>query len=204
MVDNGFKTNIAHREYDSIRDALRNALLLDHNVTSGMFYEYFAECKKSGILDSLYQKSDERDISKEETEENLEKLVGQLATNFSFERLDAILRLAKIVWKSEQIPLSSSGTTSSSGSTSYGTSTSTSSSYSTANTSGSKGSGTSSGRVVGEERIISETPLYDDEEEEAGKRSRTTRPETEPKMGTVLAVAAVAAVAVIAGILIFG
>lgn len=102
MVDAKFKEIVAQGNLSAVRDMLRNRLLVDHNVTGGLFSECWAECERAGIAKKLYQAHDERTLSEEGSESNFNTLVGQLATNFSRKRLECALRVAKAVWPGEQ------------------------------------------------------------------------------------------------------
>ena len=102
MVDAKFKEIVAQGNLSAVRDMLSNRLLVDHDVTGGLFSECWAECERAGIAKKLYQAHDERTLSEEGSESNFNTLVGQLATNFSRERLQCALRVAKAVWPGEQ------------------------------------------------------------------------------------------------------
>lgn len=206
MVDKKFSDAVSGGNITEIRDMLRNRIQIDHNVTGGMFRECFDYCRKEGILDSLYEMQDDREIPSENTEENFKKLVGQLSTNFSRERLEKVISIAKNIWPEEQSANQSSTFSSSSSSLQRSR---------TENSQHEESKGRvlteDGGRIIGEERILSETPLYDeDEERNFNKRSRNLHREhrNEKKrqdsdvnpvlVGTVVVVAAViAAVAVI-------
>lgn len=102
MVDAKFKKIVAQGNLSAVRDMLRNCLLVDHDVTGGLFSECWAECERAGIAEKLYQAHDGRTLSEEGSESNFNTLVGQLATNFSRKRLECALRVAKAVWPGEQ------------------------------------------------------------------------------------------------------
>lgn len=206
MVDKKFSDAVSGGNITEIRDMLRNRIQIDHNVTGGMFRECFDYCRKEGILDSLYEMQDDREIPSENTEENFKKLVGQLSTNFSRERLEKVISIAKNIWPEEQSANQAS---------TFSSSSSSSQRPRTENSQHEESKGRvlteDGGRIIGEERILSETPLYDeDEERNFYKRSRNLHREhrNEKKrqnsdvnpvlVGTVVVVAAViAAVAVI-------
>lgn len=206
MVDKKFSDAVSGGNITEIRDMLRNRIQIDHNVTGGMFRECFDYCRKEGILDSLYEMQDDREIPSENTEENFKKLVGQLSTNFSRERLEKVISIAKNIWPEEQSANQAS---------TFSSSSSSSQRSRTENSQHEESKGRvlteDGGRIIGEERILSETPLYDeDEERNFNKRSRNLHREhrNEKKrqnsdvnpvlVGTVVVVAAViAAVAVI-------
>lgn len=201
MVDNEFKKALSSKDFTAVRDMLRNRLFLDHDVTGGMFNEYWAECEKAGLVQNIFQDSDRTEISSEKSEENYRKLVGQLSKNFSRERLNAILSLAKSLWSQEQTGRSSE----------------------TPQVSSKSENSSSNSRIVGQERIISECVLGEKEIDSDGEKSSYERRESfrgsnggrnqdmHPKgkkddtgMGVVVAVAAAAVVAIIAGVVIFG
>ena len=102
MIDKKFKEAVSQRNLSSLRDMLRNRLLMDHDVTGGMFKECWDECVREGVAVSLYQEHDGRPLSGENSESNFNTLVGQLATNFSRERLEKVLSIAKSLWADEQ------------------------------------------------------------------------------------------------------
>ncbi|BDC97664.1 hypothetical protein [Treponema saccharophilum] len=208
MVDKKFSDAVSGGNITEIRDMLRNRIQIDHNVTGGMFRECFDYCRKEGILDSLYEMQDDREIPSENTEENFKKLVGQLSTNFSRERLEKVISIAKNIWPEEQSASQASTFSSSSSSSS-------SQRPHTENSQHEESRGRvlteDGGRIIGEERILSETPLYDeDEERNSNKRSRNLRREhrnEKPRqdsdvnpvvlVGTVVVVAAVVAAVVV-------
>ena len=102
MVDAKFKEIVAQGKHSAVRNMLRNCLLVDYDVTGGLFNECWAECERAGIAEELYQKHDGRTLSEEGSGSNFNTLVGQLVTNFSRERLECALRVAKAVWPGEQ------------------------------------------------------------------------------------------------------
>lgn len=101
-MDKNFLDSIAQEDFVSLRDMLKNRLLMDHDVNGGMFREYWTECDNAGLIQSIFQEHDGRELSDEITESNYNTLVGQLATNFSEKRLNKILSLAKQIWPAEQ------------------------------------------------------------------------------------------------------
>lgn len=189
MIDKELKELIDSRNYTALRDALKNRLLLDHDVSDGLFNELWTECEKAGIVENLYQAHDGRVLSDEISKDNFNTLVGQLATNFSRERLSKTISLAKTLWAEEQSVKTAE------------------SAYSEKD----RPSLNSGGRVVGEERIISERVLSEKQtasnSHETSSRRNDSRKENHEKdsgLGVVVAVAAAAVVAVIAGVVIFG
>lgn len=152
MVDEKFKAAVAQRDMAAVRDGLRNRLLIDHNVSGGMFREYMDYCEQNGLADSLYQAHDKRALPEENTEENFDTLAGQLSTNFSRDRLERVVAIAQAVWRDEQVEKAAQPT-------SDGASM--------------RGAG-GEGRVVGGERILSETPLRKEENAESARHGEWT------------------------------
>lgn len=111
MTDKKFKEAVASQNLPAVRDMLRIRLLTDHDVTGGMFSECWAECENAGIVESLYQSHDGRALSEDVSESNFNTLIGQLATNFSRDRLQCALRVAKKMWADEQSASASVGQT---------------------------------------------------------------------------------------------
>ena len=167
MVDKKFSDAVSGGNITEIRDMLRNRIQIDHNVTGGMFRECFDYCRKEGILDSLYEMQDDREIPSENTEENFKKLVGQLSTNFSRERLEKVISIAKNIWPEEQSANQAS---------TFSSSSSSSQRSRTENSQHEESKGRvlteDGGRIIGEERILSETPLYDEDEERNFNKQR--------------------------------
>ncbi len=207
MVDKKFKEAVEKENIPAIRDMLKNRLLMDHDVTGGMFSECWTECKRQGITEKLYQKPDGRSLSDEKSESNYNALVGQLSTNFSRDRLNKIISLAKVIWSEEQS--GDSPKTRPSGLTSNSPSSETTGSSSSSNE-----------RIIGErilkERIVRVKELDTGEEtnSDIGEGTHKTRRSSskgdmedegsKPGSGVLIAVAVVAVAAVVAGIVIFG
>lgn len=172
---------ITRKDIVSLRDMLRNRLLVDHDVNGGMFGECWTECENAGITQSIFQEHDGRVLSDEITESNYNMLVGQLATNFSEKRLRKILSLAKQIWPTEQSTPNKAQTVVTSSSVDNNM------------------------RVKGDERIVNERILGERELKSDTPRnhySKNTR--NESNVGVVVAVAAVAAVAIIVGAVFLG
>lgn len=210
MVDKKFKEAVEKENIPAIRDMLKNRLLMDHDVTGGMFSECWVECKRQGITEKLYQEPDGRSLSGEKSESNYNALVGQLATNFSRDRLNKIISLAKAIWADEQSDDSSK--TQQSGQASDSLSSEMTGSSSSSNE-----------RIIGErilkERIVRVKELDAGEEThfDRGEETRSTRRTrrsslkgdmegegSKPGSGALIAAAVVAVAAVVAGIVIFG
>ena len=232
MIDKKFKEAVSQRNLSSLRDMLRNRLLMDHDVTGGMFKECWDECVREGVAVSLYQEHDGRPLSGENSESNFYTLVGQLATNFSRERLEKVLSIAKSLWADEQSssskeskvykkrqPIESAAdSTAASGERilketviSEREIKSTDSRQSAKHTTGSKAA---SGERILKETVICERELGTDEGNHSGrsqgsKRSSGRRHVEEDEKDTsgvtpIIVAAAVVAAAVIAGVVIFG
>lgn len=183
MVDAKFKKIVAQGNLSAVRDMLRNRLLVDHDVTGGLFSECWAECERAGIAEKLYQAHDGRTLSEEGSESNFNTLVGQLATNFSRKRLECALRVAKAVWPGEQTEPASTARTAQP--------------EQDADDHGTNGE---DGRVVSS-RILSEREL-DTSDTDYSSHGGDNRIQKEETSGMGCAVVAVAAVVVIAGVLI--
>ncbi len=199
MVDKKFSDAVSKGNITEIRDMLRNRIQIDHDVVGGMFRECFDYCRNEGILDSLYEKQDNREIPSENTEENFKKLVGQLSTNFSRARLEKVIEIAKIVWADEQ----SSDKQNTASSSQNLRSENGRHDYNTGRVLTEDG-----GRIIGEERILSETPLYDDDESRGRCRQgpqKSQQTKTDSKInpilvaGAVVVVVAAVVAAVVAG-----
>ena len=103
MVDSNFKKAVENKEIVNTRDFLRMRLSLDHNYVSGIFIECYNYCLSHGIPEeALYEKFDERALPSANTEENFNKLLGQLSTNFAKERVERLLKIGQAVWPEEQ------------------------------------------------------------------------------------------------------
>lgn len=189
-MDKNFLDSIVQEDFVSLRDMLKNRLLMDHDVNGGMFREYWTECDNAGLIQSIFQEHDGRELSDEITESNYNILVGQLATNFSEKRLNKILSLAKQIWPTEQ------------------------STPNKAQTDVTSSSVDSNMRVMGEERvvdvrivnerIIGEREIPHEDSQKSSERMNTSSNKNDSNLGVVVAVVAVAVVAVIAGVVIFG
>lgn len=198
-MDKKFIDAINAKDFISLRDKLKNRLLMDHDVNGGMFNECWAECEKAGIIQDIFQKHDGRPMSNKVTENNYNTLVGQLSTNFSEARLNKILFLAKQLWPSVQsVKIETPKITT------------TSLSYSTSQSDGEE-------RILSE-RIISEKEIVSDNNHNSSERmdsfrgsdsKRDQNMNSESKrgdsgIGVAVAVAAVAVTAIIVGVAIFG
>lgn len=184
-MDKRFIDAINADDFVTVRDMLKNRLLMDHDVNGGAFTDCWNECKKAGIIPKILQAHDGREISDEVSEKNYNSIVGQLATNFSEIRLKKILFLAKEIWPDEQSEEILSQVEAMKVSAS-------SNAYDTEN-----------GKIVSE-RILEEKEIPNGNSQNASGKSNHSNENNDSNLGVVLAVAAVAAVAVIAGVVIFG
>lgn len=196
MIDEKFKKAIEELDISKVRDMLCSRLTLDHDVTGGMFNEYFEYVKNMTGENHLFEAHDGRTLPKENTEANFNLLLGQLSTNFSHERLERVLEIAKSIWSSEQTSPRKQTQTQSKQESDYSEQATESSSE--------------NGRVVGEERILSERPLYDESEDDnshsrrrTASGSRETRQSSDINPVAVVAGVAIATAVIIAGVVIF-
>lgn len=184
-MEKKFIEAINANDLTTLRDMLKNRLLLDHDVIGGAFRNCWIECENAGITQNIFQTHDGRELCNELTETNYNTLVGQLSTNFSEARLNTILYIATKLWPNEQTveKINHSETKKSS---SYNTT------YDNKD-----------GRVVSE-RIIEEREIPHEDSQKSSERMNTSSNKNDSNLGVVVAVAAVAVVAVIAGVVIFG
>lgn len=187
MIDEKFKKAVQELDISKVRDMLCSRLTLDHDVTGGMFHEYFEYAKSISGENHLFEPHDGRALPKENTKENFKLLLGQLSTNFSSERLGRVLEIAKSVWNDEQTSQKSNLRQENF------------SSNQTAENAG------ENGRVVGEERILDERPLYaEDEETDLHSLRRTTSNGSKTQQSDKNSVAVVACVAIVAAVIVAG
>ena len=89
---------VGARDIYAVRDCLAACIVFDMNMTKG-FPESLKYCIDHGIGESnLYEPHDGRPLPGEATEDNFTELCGQLSTNFSKERLNAIRRIGRILY----------------------------------------------------------------------------------------------------------
>lgn len=172
MADKDFKDAVAQaaagntEALQSVRDKLRNRLLLDRNVTSGMFNDCYEECKRAGITGRLLEPHDGRPLSGGNTEQDVNTMIGQLATNFSRERLERTLQMTKAVWPGEQGEATASAMPGRSAAPSWNTGRAQSAAPEDRTSARVASAQEASAQVTGEriisERKIGEKPLYDD------------------------------------------
>ena len=178
-MDKRFIDAINADDFVTVRDMLKNRLLMDHDVSGGMFDECWTECERTGIISKIFQAHDGREIFDEVSESNYNSLVGQLATNFSEIRLKKILFLAKEIWPNEQSKIKT--------------------------TLNENNKESSSNITYENERYqLKRVEIPNGNSQNASEKSNHSNENNDSNLGVVLAVAAVAAVAVIAGVVIFG
>ena len=86
---------VSNRDIQSIRDCLAANIVFDHNMTKG-FAESLKYCLENGISEAeLYERHDGRSLERAETMDAFSDLCGELGTNFSRERIDAIRGLGE-------------------------------------------------------------------------------------------------------------
>lgn len=91
--DQEFISYVTERNIKEIRDWLWVRIATEKNL-SKKFEEELEYCKSKGIL---YESHDGRNVNLQATKENYNELTGQLRTNFSKERLDALRKMEKIL-----------------------------------------------------------------------------------------------------------
>lgn len=97
-VSERLKTSVKARDISAIRDCLWSRLVLDPNFTKG-FPESWKYCLDNGIIESeLYEPHDGRPLPENVSDDNFSALSGQLSTNFSRERLNAIKRIGRALY----------------------------------------------------------------------------------------------------------
>ena len=97
-VSERLKTAVKAKDITAIRDCLWSRIVLDPNFTKG-FPESWEYCLDNGIAEAeLYESHDGRPLPEDITDDNFSALSGQLRTNFSRERLDAIKRIGRALY----------------------------------------------------------------------------------------------------------
>ena len=91
--DQEFISYVTERNIREIRDWLWTRIATG-GILSKKFEEELEYCKSKGLL---YESHDGRNVNLQPTEENYNELAGQLRTNFSKERLDALRKIDKIL-----------------------------------------------------------------------------------------------------------
>ncbi len=84
---------VSEHDIQAVRDCLAASIVFDPNMTLG-FRESLRYVLGHGITeDELYQPHDGRSLDREETADAFPALCGELGTNFSRERIEAIRKL---------------------------------------------------------------------------------------------------------------
>lgn len=97
-VSEKLKTAVKAKDIGAIRDCLWSRIVLDPNFTKG-FPESWEYCLDNGITEAeLYEPHDGRPLPEDVSDDNFSALSGQLRTNFSRERLDAIKRIGRALY----------------------------------------------------------------------------------------------------------
>ena len=91
--DQEFISYVTERNIKEIRDWLWTRIAAG-GILSKKFEEELEYCKSKGIL---YESHDGRNVNLQATKENYNELAGQLRTNFSKERLDALRKMENIL-----------------------------------------------------------------------------------------------------------
>lgn len=207
MIDEKFKKAIKELDFSKVRDMLCSRLTLDHDVTGGMFHEYFEYAKSMADENHLFEPHDGRVLSNENTEENFKLLLGQLSTNFSRERLSRVLEIAKSVWSDEQTSPETQKNATEPKKIDVGSERIIGERIISENEISEKSNenDNENDRVVGEERILGERVLYaEDEEPDSHSQRRTTSSGEKTQQSDINPVAVVAGVAIAAAVIIAG
>jgi len=106
-VSDELKKNVAEKNIPAIRDDLWGCIAFDPNFTMKC-KDCLDYCQQNGITDDLlYAEHDGRELNDEISEENFDKLCGQLRTNFSKERLERIKEIGRKLYPvKEEKPVS--------------------------------------------------------------------------------------------------
>lgn len=97
-VSEKLKTAVKAKDISAIRDCLWSRIVLDPNFTKG-FPESWKFCLDNGIAEAeLYEPHDGRPLPEDVSDDNFSALSGQLRTNFSRERLDAVKRIGRALY----------------------------------------------------------------------------------------------------------
>ena len=94
-ISEEIKNYVAEKNIPAIRDYLWGCIAFDPNFTTKC-KDCLDYCQQNGITDDLlYAEHDGRELNDEISEENFDKLCGQLRTNFSKERLEKIKEIGR-------------------------------------------------------------------------------------------------------------
>lgn len=97
-VSNKLVKAVSTHDIRSVRDCLSASITLDRNMTKG-FHESLRYCLKNGVSEAeLYEEHDGRNLNRGETKEVFSELFGELGSNFSRERIEALGNLGRKLW----------------------------------------------------------------------------------------------------------
>ena len=91
-----FTNYVAEKNIAEIRDWLWARL----STSFEMFEKEIKYCKSQGV--DIYQPHDNRDVDLPTTENSYNKLAGELKTNFSKERVNALIKIGRILYPKEE------------------------------------------------------------------------------------------------------
>lgn len=91
-----FINYVAEKNIAEIRDWLWARL----STSFEMFEKEIKYCKSQGV--DIYQPHDNRDVDLPATENSYNKLAGELKTNFSKERVNALIKIGRILYPREE------------------------------------------------------------------------------------------------------
>ena len=95
-LNQNFINYVAEKNIAEIRDWLWARL----STSFEMFEKEIKYCKSQGV--DIYQPHDNRDVDLPTTENSYNKLAGELKTNFSKERVNALIKIGRILYPKEE------------------------------------------------------------------------------------------------------
>lgn len=95
-LNQNFINYVAEKNIAEIRDWLWARL----STSFEMFEKEIKYCKSQGV--DIYQPHDNRDVDLPTTENSYNKLAGELKTNFSKERVNALIKIGRILYPREE------------------------------------------------------------------------------------------------------
>lgn len=95
-LNQNFINYVAEKNIAEIRDWLWARL----STSFEMFEKEIKYCKSQGV--DIYQPHDNRDVDLPATENSYNKLAGELKTNFSKERVNALIKIGRILYPREE------------------------------------------------------------------------------------------------------
>lgn len=97
-VSNNLAKAVSTHDIRSVRDCLSASIAFDRNLTRG-FLESLRYCLENGVSEAeLYEEHDGRNLNRAETKEAFSKLLSELGSNFSRERIEALRNLGRKLW----------------------------------------------------------------------------------------------------------